>query len=716
MRLSRLILEDFISYEYLDYSFENKPLLVQGLNLTDDGQKTNGVGKSVIPTAIEQCIAGTNSRGVNDSELVTYGKKSARVQLYASCDIRKEEIHIDNTINIKGANSLMVKTKSYSSKEWKQANYSTVPDGKKFVSEWFGISKEDLFNYFIINNTRFKSFFKSSNTEKVALINRFSDASIMQGIEDIDLEDLEEEERASKTNLDSVSGKIEHLIESIAEEESRDFKEELEEEEQEIDAEIEKVLEEIALQEQKIQDKENSKPAVVSEISDLKKEAKENAKSKKDIEKEILSIDTQVKESLDDLEKAYDLVEKFKSTNFKAKKEALEDEIREYRKEGNTYNEEKRASELTKKKVLKLLENIEVKLSGAITCPSCEHVFILDGDIDELESKKKKTDSLKKKVETSIIQKQTSIDEVLENIVLIEESISKINAQQAVENEKKNKLSISANSLNESINKVREQLSKKKNELGKLELKESRRISSIKNLESQLEAKDAKIESFKEAIKLKTSKIDLLNEKKAQLKEHDNTKVIEGYKKSLRIYKKQLASYQLESLEIKEKLTKKRQWIQNFKQFRMYLANQSLTVIEYHCNRYLQEMKSDLTVKIEGFKMKADNTIKEEITCSIIRNIERNFNSFSGGERGRLLFASILANRFMINETHPYGGLDFLSIDEVFEGVDSEGLVSLIESAKLLSIPVLLITHVSVEEDDNVLTIVKENGVSKIKY
>jgi DNA repair exonuclease SbcCD ATPase subunit len=155
----------------------------------------------------------------------------------------------------------------------------------------------------------------------------------------------------------------------------------------------------------------------------------------------------------------------------------------------------------------------------------------------------------------------------------------------------------------------------------------------------------------------------------------------------------------------------------NFKQFRMFLANKSLGVIEYHCNRYLQEMGVDLIVKVEGFKVLADGQIREEITFKIIRNVvERNYKSFSGGERGRLLLSSILANRHLINETHPYGGLDFLSIDEVFEGVDSEGLMTMLESLKLLQIPVLLITHVTVEENDNVLTIVKENGTSRIKY
>jgi len=184
MKLTRLVLKDFISYEDLDYMFESKPLLVKGVNLTDDGQKTNGVGKSVIPTAIEQCIAGTNSRGVNDSELIMYGKQQSTIQLFAECDIRKERIHIENVINLKGSNQFIVKLQQYGSSTWELGNYSTSPEGKKFVSDWFGISKEDLFNYFIINNTRFKSFFASSNTEKVGLVNRFSDASIIQGIEE----------------------------------------------------------------------------------------------------------------------------------------------------------------------------------------------------------------------------------------------------------------------------------------------------------------------------------------------------------------------------------------------------------------------------------------------------------------------------------------------------------------------------------------------------
>ena len=158
------------------------------------------------------------------------------------------------------------------------------------------------------------------------------------------------------------------------------------------------------------------------------------------------------------------------------------------------------------------------------------------------------------------------------------------------------------------------------------------------------------------------------------------------------------------------------QWKVNFKAFRLHLANQSLEVIEYHSNRYLTEMGSDLRIELEGYKTLANGTIKDEITAKIIRNFERTFSSFSGGEKGRLLFASILANRYMINSTHKYGGLDFLSIDEVFEGVDSIGLKSLIKSAKYLKIAVMIITHVTDENvSEDVLLIEKVNGISNIK-
>ena len=86
MKLIKLKLENFLTYEELEYNFEDKALLVQGINLTDKNQKSNGSGKSAIQTAIEFALTASNSRGVNDSELVTYGFDESIVTLLIQCD------------------------------------------------------------------------------------------------------------------------------------------------------------------------------------------------------------------------------------------------------------------------------------------------------------------------------------------------------------------------------------------------------------------------------------------------------------------------------------------------------------------------------------------------------------------------------------------------------------------------------------------------------
>ncbi len=70
--------------------------------------------------------------------------------------IEKETLEIDWTVKTKGSNKLSLRLND------KEISFSNINDGKKQILNWLGISKEDLFNYFIINSTRFKSFFGSS--------------------------------------------------------------------------------------------------------------------------------------------------------------------------------------------------------------------------------------------------------------------------------------------------------------------------------------------------------------------------------------------------------------------------------------------------------------------------------------------------------------------------------------------------------------------------
>ena len=272
MKLDKIILENFLTYKDLEYNFSSNPLLVQGRNLTEEDQESNGSGKSGIFSGIEFCIAGSNSRDVRDKELVMFGEKEARTQLFASCDVRKESIHIDWTIKVKGSNVLTLNIIKEGAS--RNVSFSNVNDGKRFILNWFDIEKEDLFNYYIINKSRFKSFFKASNKEKVELINRFSDASIIDGLDKIDTSDLKQEHISIKANINKVEGMIEVISGQILEEKNKDV-------EAEIQNKKEVLAEDIA---EALEDKDN----VLKEIKEIK------TKESSDLE-ELIKLESDLK-------------------------------------------------------------------------------------------------------------------------------------------------------------------------------------------------------------------------------------------------------------------------------------------------------------------------------------------------------------------------------------------------------------------------------------
>lgn len=719
MRLLRALGEDFLTYDFLDYTFQSRPLLVQGLNLTDEGQVTNGVGKTALQTIIEHCITASNSRGVRDAELITYGKDSSRIQLYAECDIRRERLHIDWEIKMKGANVLVLKTQSYDSENWEPVKFSNSDDGKKRVIEWFAISKEDLFNYYIINNTRFKSFFKSSNTEKVALINRFSDASVIDGIDDIDTADLNKKYVQAKTDFDEVVGKIKYAEEKLEQEQLRDLKKEKEELEKSIDIDISDIQEEI----------EDIQDSVIPNIREGKKTFEEKIKEQNDLktvlDKETLEVDLSIKNVKEELKKANldltvakDLVDKFKVTDWEEKRTDHNKTIKQLKEESTNIKSDKDKKEGQEKQVLTLLKSIEVSLSGVITCPSCKHEFLLSDDLDSLKEKEVAAKTLKETIEKVIVKKSTLLEETKSKISAIELKLSEINKNEQGENSSKNELNIALNKINKKVNEIERELANHEAEYTTIANKETARLLKIKNLNADIAGIEVKVKEQETLIVNFKRDIEVLQASKKNVKVDSNKEQIDQIKLEIKNLNKEKLDKEKEHNKIGDEIYLLNQWIKNFKGFKMHLANQSLEVMEYHVNRYLNEMGIDLIVRFEGFKVKADNSIKEEINAIIIRNgVERSFSSFSGGERARLLYASILANRFLINESNIYGGLDFLMADETFEGLDSEGFISLLNSSKLLCIPILLVTHVYIEDKENedIITIIKENGISRIE-
>ncbi len=712
MKLKKILLENFLTYEELEYSFQDKALLVQGVNLTDKNQKSNGSGKSAIQTGIEFALTASNSRGVNDKELVTYGFDKSKVKLVIECDSRKETLEIEWTIKVKGSNLLSLKIND------NELSFSNVNDGKKQILDWLGISKEDLFNYYIINSTRFKSFFGSSNREKVDLINRFSDSSIIDGLEKIDNSKLEEEKENVEISINKIKGGVDTIKEQIEDVKNFDFTKEFEDTKMDIMGEMSEnnfFIDELKKEVKKL---DLDKKDIDDEIDEFKVEIKKLEDSKSDLDGLIKEQESIVANS----KKAYDnkVVENdsIVAKDF-SKDISKQDEIIKTQKLALGLSQEDLSKvDLDIVKVNKFLSGVDVKLGGSITCPSCSHVFIMDGDRKVLLDKKSNGDDLLIKLEDSKKSIELDIEKFDKNIK--DANDAKTLLRTSEDNEAK--LSRERESI---LRGLRDTLTKEEDTLSQLKRKPLKIANDIAETnesigEAKLERKDIK----KEQDFIKNTKIEdlkyknkALEKEMSELKVSNNVETIKKLKDSIKDREKKLLVLDKDLVAINDKIYNRNKWANNFKQFRLHLANKSLETMQYRTNEFLKELGNDILVRLDGYKVKANGTIKEEISATIIRDGERTFSSLSGGEQVRVLFSSILANRYLINTTHPHGGLDFLSVDEVFDKIDSVGMKHLIRSAKKLETCIMVISHVSDEDlaGEDILTIVKENGVSKIK-
>lgn len=172
-------------------------------------------------------------------------------------------------------------------------------------------------------------------------------------------------------------------------------------------------------------------------------------------------------------------------------------------------------------------------------------------------------------------------------------------------------------------------------------------------------------------------------------------------------------------MPLEEELNQVNYWIYYMGKngFKTYLANKAVSVLEGTVNSYLNKFKSDLSVNINGFKILKDGSVREKIESFVLESgmNPKLFMAMSGGERGRIKLAGILAIQHLINMSLNGNGLNLLILDESLSGIDSEGTMEFVNILENIGSTILLITQ-NIEDSKifkNVLTVEKKNGVSR---
>ena len=329
---------------------------------------------------------------------------------------------------------------------------------------------------------------------------------------------------------------------------------------------------------------------------------------------------------------------------------------------------EKLLNELTEYK--SFLREINTQISGSVKCPECSYEFNPGEDIDIVEARK--------------------------SVTLVEKTISRLEEDLKSVTEEIQKHDGELKGIKSKIRSLNTELDENNNQISFC-----RRM--VKTLNNQVSENDLDVLETEEKIKLVEGRIR--SDKESEIRE------------SIKSLEVELADINSEIETLKERQFETNQWSNRFKKFKGYLANKSLTNIQGFTNLYLQKMRTNLSVRLEGFKQNKDGSIREKITPTILRNgiVEGSFKKFSGGERGRIDVAITLAMRHLINNASPTGGLDLFWIDEITEGLDGLGIENLAESINELGITSIITSHVKHEKNyPNIITAVKVNGETKL--
>lgn len=678
----KIILHNFLNHRDTEYKFSaGKPIVITGNNTHGKGQASNGSGKSSLIDGISFAITGDTSRSVVNKELIFYDEKEAFVELYLKSD--KDTLIIKRTIYQSKSQVCDITLNS------KSIELSEINEYNRWILDEIGISRDDLFSFYLLSKNNYKPFLQISDTLKKQIINRFSGAYLIDAVDpliDKDITDVSDEILSVDKEIIRLESSIkvhQDIIDDLVENGDKKLEEKvlgLKEQKEDLEHSIESLKDNISETEKEISEKNR-------ELFEINGEGFDEKIS--DIEYVINQRKRSIGESDNDIKDQEEKIQLEKSVF----KEVL-DEIESGIKDSSNILKELKGRK----------SDLEVKLMGSIECPKCQHEFIVKSDtsVDDIRDEIKK---IEKEVELEQDLLDALRDEEKQTNVEQQEKINKLREGLRLLENRKESFRSELRELESDLNKVNEE---KEGILRKKRLIKQ----SIENLKSDIDRFNLKIKQNKESISDIEEKVTSLKdngENKIKIKEH-RQKVSEI---------ETLLNDQLDKLEIKSlSLEDKKEQKEIFKSFKTYLANKSLDNMSSIANKYLEDMVSSLSIEINGYKsISGGKKIKEEISSTIYRDGFEigSYGRFSAGERGRIDMAIILTIQTLINGTTKGKGLDLLCCDEILDSVDTIGLENIVVSLKNVSKTVLLVSQNDLNIPvENVLVVKNVGGVASI--
>ena len=772
-KLNKITAENICSFSNLHYVLDQGvTTLVFGKNLDNDSQGSNGSGKSALIECIATGITGSPLRKVKNEEIINDAADECTIQLEFFNDTSDEVFTILRRILRKGGSTVECRIE----REGKavttdEAVCPGIDAYNKYILEKLGITKDELYNNYLLCRHKYQDFLSSSDKDKKEIINRFSNASLVDIAMEKVLEDkkpVDEALRKAELEVAGLDGRIEMLAEQIlkeedsAQEKARTKAQRLADMEKSIagkrslirdcneEMEILKAsyqgIEKADKQMQELENGESSIGECLKEVTALLSPLQCGSLSdwngiitdkKGRIEKlngELSVWETALEEAEKKLQEVTrmrsSLLEEYRAfyENFKVKSDGYDKELKRLDNEITVLTG--RITELGKQRatLTSSIENLKNKLAGTITCPACRHQFILSDEsfdvqaarkqVEDSETEKGKLDNL-----LADCRKQSeSIEESEKDIRTSKRALAGQNTAWEEKLRQSEKSGREALGMQEDASQGKERILRSINAM-QTELDGIRRKlfdEAFSFLDDAYRNVKRESDNRKEDIKAAESAILVLENTIKELKESSDGDILVSLKASLKEYRKRSSAAVAALDKLEKQSGELMRQAEVFSQFKSYLANSKIAALAQVTNEFLESIGSDIRLQLSGFTTLKSGKVREKISVSLLRSGMDcgSFDKFSEGEKCRVNLATILAMQKLVNgNCEGDKGLGLIVLDEILSPVDEDGLASMFGALNKSGITALVVSHGNISESyPYKLIINKQDGKSYINH
>lgn len=327
--------QNFMSFKEINFSFENKCYIVRATNHDNDGQQSNGGGKTSFIDIIGVLLLGYSLTGRNVKDCVNWGSDDSKftVSGLLSNPVHNLECYIERTIYTGSKSQELVllvngqTPKTLPTKKGVQGGVDVRLGNAYILSDILNIDQDDLLNYYLISRSHYTPFLSANTDRKLEVIARFSKADVVdRAISTLktDLEVSNDSIQEYQLQIAKIDGSIEGLKSSSSQDREKEF--------------------------------ESNKQQRIKLIQD----------SINQLNERLLLLD----------DHALDLARQIENIHIVPYDTNQDNELKQALSESK--NELSDVLKV-KRETAELITLIQNHLAGLITCPKCEHQFSLDG-------------------------------------------------------------------------------------------------------------------------------------------------------------------------------------------------------------------------------------------------------------------------------------------------------------------------------------------------